>query len=163
MERPARTFSAQEVQQALRAALPPEAQLDLVDFCRLPMPSGELSFDLNSLVSSSSQTTGGASLWRGRVKYDDRRSAPFWARVRVSIQRDGYYAASDLAAGHVIARADIVGVSRFRSSLHPAPVTDELTLIGFECRRAIPAGTPLRRTRYASTSSYSWRFDPGHC
>ncbi|MBN9661691.1 MAG: flagellar basal body P-ring formation protein FlgA [Acidobacteria bacterium] len=144
VERPARTYSAQEVEKALRTALPQDAHLELIDYCRLPMPSGDLRFELKSLSSHPGSADTAPLLWRGGVQYDARRSAPFWAHVRVSVPQEGFYAAKDLTAGHVITPADIVHDIRLVSPLSPKPVVTESVLIGFECRRAIRAGTPMQ-------------------
>lgn len=144
VERPARTYPAQEVEQALRTALPPEARLELLDFCRLPMPSGELRFDRKALALSTSRASSAPLLWRGHVNYDTHRRAPFWAHVRVSVPQDGFYAATDLAVGHVITQADVIRDSRLASPNDPTPLSDETALIGLQCRRAIRSGTPMR-------------------
>lgn len=144
VERPARAYSAQEVEQALRTALPPDAHLELLDFCRLPMPSGELRFDLKALALSTSHATSAPLLWRGHVRYDAQRRAPFWANVRVAVPQDGFYAAADLSVGHMITQADVVRDSRLASPNDSAPLSDETALIGLQCRRTIRAGTPMR-------------------
>ncbi len=144
VERPSHTYSAEEIEKALRAALAPEAQLELVDFCRMPMPAGQLRFELRSLARPVPLAAKAPLLWRGHVSYDGHRRAPFWATVRVSVPQAGFYAATDLAAGHIIAAADIVRETHLAAPHDPMPANEESVLIGFECRRAIRSGTAMR-------------------
>ncbi|MGJ5820750.1 flagellar basal body P-ring formation chaperone FlgA [Paludibaculum fermentans] len=153
VERPSRTYTAQEVVQALRAALPPEARFELIDFCRLPMPTGELHFELKSLARPAVQSTRESLLWKGHVRYDAHRSAPFWANVRVSVPHEGFYAAADLPQGHVITPADIRHDTRLASPHDPKPATEEADLIGLVCRRTIRSGIPLRGDLLARPSA----------
>lgn len=94
--RPTQLYTPAEVAAALQAALPEGARLEVVDFCRMPMPKGRLAFQLRSLQRSSSPSAAAALLWRGQVVFDGARSAPFWATVRVSSARTGLYAAREI-------------------------------------------------------------------
>ncbi|WP_321476531.1 flagellar basal body P-ring formation chaperone FlgA [uncultured Paludibaculum sp.] len=144
IERPSHEYSAQQVERALLNALPPNAHCELVDHCRLPMPAGELQFELKSLT----KPTGGASvqtavLWRGRIKYEEHKSTPFWATVRITVPQDGYYAAVNLPAGHVITSEDLVHETRLATIFEQEPERDNANLLGRQCRRSITAGMPL--------------------
>lgn len=150
VERPARTYSASEVERALLETLPVGSHLRVLDFCRLPMPVGALEFDRKGLPAPGSHSTGRAAfVWRGRVRYEPHRSTPFWASVSVAVPQDGYFAAADLALGHTLTAQDLVHETRLTAPSQPQPETDPALLIGAQCRHAIAAGSPLNRRMLA--------------
>lgn len=79
-ERVTERMTAEQLQPILRAALEKAAigndaiQFEIVDFSRYGIPHGTLEFPESGLASSG--------MWRGRVSYDEGRSAPVWARIR---------------------------------------------------------------------------------
>lgn len=143
VERPTRQVSEPELRAVLEKVLPPGATIELTDFCHMPMPTGRLVFSLRDLVRPAAPSPNSRLTWRGRVFYDERRSVPFWAAVRIAVQREGFYAARDLPQGKVIEAADLVRQTRRESIFAAEPVSDATLLIGRELRRAVPAGSPL--------------------
>lgn len=143
VERPARVATRVEVVDALRRALPEQATLELEDYCRLPIPDGRIEFNLKSLARPAVTAPAGLVLWRGRVAYEANRSAPFWARVRVSIVREGYWAARPIPQGRLIAEADLIKATRTVSLFSPAPAAEADEVIGRVTRRALAEGAAL--------------------
>ena len=60
---------------AMRAALPPKAGLEILEFSRGSVPAGEVEFPFSMLKSG---------LWRGYVRYGNSGRYDVWARVRVT-------------------------------------------------------------------------------
>lgn len=144
VERLSKTYTADEVLRALRSALPEGAHIDLVEHCRLPMPAGRLEFELHALPAPGAAPAAGTALiWRGRIRYEEHRSTPFWASVRVAVRREGYYAIAGLAAGHTLTAQDMVFAERLAAPADPTPERDPQRLVGLQCRRAVVAGAPL--------------------
>lgn len=143
VERPARAMSEAEVVQALTALLPAGASLQVVDYCRLPMPRGELQFTLKGLGRPPKALPETLLVWRGRVAYEQNRSSPFWATVKITVRREGAYAARAIPQGKLVEAADLRMERREESIFSPVPESDAGRLIGRRCRRAIAAGTVL--------------------
>jgi flagella basal body P-ring formation protein FlgA len=143
VERPTRQVSETDLLAALRQVLPAGATLELLDFCHMPVPTGKLTFQLRDLGRPVTSSPDTRLLWRGRLVYDDTRSMPVWANVRIAVDQDGYFAARDIAQGKVIEAADIVRQTRRESIFAPLPAADAAALVGREARRLIGAGTAL--------------------
>ncbi|MEP6961261.1 MAG: flagella basal body P-ring formation protein FlgA [Acidobacteriota bacterium] len=73
-ERATQVLTAAGLEDVLRANI--NARIEVLDFSHNPLPRGTLDFPLSGLATSG--------LWRGRVVYGENRSAPVWARVRVT-------------------------------------------------------------------------------
>lgn len=58
-----------------------EAEVEVLDVSRTPLPLGELAFRLSGLEASGT--------WRGRLVYGDKRSIPVWARVAITERATG--------------------------------------------------------------------------
>jgi len=82
-EIPTHEVSERDAVEAMRRALPPTAELAIVELPKLDLPLGELNFPLAGLEPPNA-TQGGVQLWRGFVKYAGTRRAAVWARVTVS-------------------------------------------------------------------------------
>jgi len=109
VERQASPLSSAGMKEALISALGiADADIDLLDFSKQPLPPGHLEFhreDLNRPPVAASDTP---VIWRGKLIYDGQRSASVWAKVRVFAERTWFVAAENIAASTVI-RADQVG------------------------------------------------------
>ncbi|GEM_PF-388572 len=143
VERLARVVEQSEVSDALRQALPPGAQLEIADYCRMPVPAGKLVFELSGLARPAAPSSNSVLMWRGRLVYEQRRSVPFWASVRIAAERTGYYAARAVPAGKALETQDLTLETRSVSIFASEPEGSPDRLIGREVRRAIPAGAPL--------------------
>lgn len=150
VERPARIATREEVVEALRRALPEQASLEIEDYCRLPIPDGRIEFNLKSLARPAVTSPAGLVLWRGRVAYEMNRSAPFWARVRVSIVRHGYWAARPIPQGRPIAEGDLTKAARTVSIFSPAPAAEAGEVIGRVARRALAEGAAMEPSALAA-------------
>jgi hypothetical protein len=80
-ERIATQLSAERLLPVLRESLGKPAQIEVLDYSRTALPSGQLEFPASGLTA--------AGLWRGRLLYGDRRSVPLWVRVRISDAETG--------------------------------------------------------------------------
>jgi flagella basal body P-ring formation protein FlgA len=143
VERPSAPIREDEIDRVLRAMLPPGSRFHLVDFCRMPVPSGQLQFSLGVLVRPPNPLPDSLLMWRGRVIFDKNRSAPFWAKVRISIHRQGVYAAHEIPQGKMIGPEDLRFEVREESLFSAVPETDPQRVSGKRSRRAIEAGAAL--------------------
>jgi flagella basal body P-ring formation protein FlgA len=129
----------------LRAAIEPvlsrpDMQIDIVDFSRYPVPIGELEFALSGLPRSSSSRPDAPLIWRGRVKYDERRTMTIWASVRISSEGSWVEAVTPIAA-NVEIRADQVVLKSGRVyGLQAKSISDVSELIGRRLARSARAG-----------------------
>lgn len=143
VERPASPIGEDEVASVLASLLPPGARLQLVDYCRLRMPRGELQFTLRGLVRPPNPLPGSLLMWRGRLIYDKNRSAPFWATVRVSVRREGVYAVRQIPQGKLVAAEDVRLESREESLFSAVPAAEFVRLLGRRARRNISPGSAV--------------------
>lgn len=118
---------------AMRASLPPEARLEVIELSRAPVPEGGVHFPLELLKKD---------LWRGYVQYDPTRKHEVWARVRVTVRHDRVVAAVPLKAGERLGAAQlrVEQVDAAPDSQHVARLEDAIGLIA---RRPFAAGMPL--------------------
>jgi flagella basal body P-ring formation protein FlgA len=108
VEREAFSISSADVKEALISALGiADANIDLIDFSRQPLPSGHLEFHREDLSKPPVSAPNTPVIWRGKLVYDGQQSASIWAKVRVSVERTWFVAAEDIPASAVI-RADQV-------------------------------------------------------
>jgi flagella basal body P-ring formation protein FlgA len=92
---------------ALREALPPEAQVEIVDFSRVSVPQGQLEFSRQGLSTAPLFSAREPVIWRGRAKYAPAQSVPVWVKARLWVSRSGLIAVRDLPAGKPIEPAGI--------------------------------------------------------
>jgi len=130
-----------EIRSAMRAALPGEAELDVVDWTSRALPAGNPEFSLAGLRRTS---VPNRYVWRGRwVLQAGGRSIPIAAQVRIRLQRLVPVAARALEPGAVLGPGDVIAELRdVALPLGPAP-PDPRALAGYRTRRAIAAGQPL--------------------
>lgn len=134
VERKTAPLEAELVTTALRASLP-HAELELLDFARAPMPSGELEFPVSGL-----SPTG---LWRGRLRYAAARTLPVWARVRASERRPVVVAAGSLLPGRPIEEEQVRVEWRQMHPASPPSLARVSEVVGKLPRRLLRAGEPL--------------------
>jgi flagella basal body P-ring formation protein FlgA len=149
VERASKIYSAAEVESALRAALDEAGlsgdgvTLSLLDYCRLPMPPGRLSFAVREIGRPSAARPEGPVNWRGRVIYQSGRGAPFWAGVRLTVRRQVVVAARALVPGRPIAAEDLKELER---AAHPLDALDQPrreAIVGRAVRRPLAEGTVI--------------------
>jgi len=149
VERRAAQLTSSLVERALRDSLTragfsaSTVELEVIDFIRAPLPSGQIEFPLTGLVQPSNPFSSVPLLWRGRVLSDANRSVPIWARVRLRTFQKGIVALRDLASGALLQAGDIgerlvAGLPRFTQG----PVSVE-SFLGRQTRRAIRQGDPV--------------------
>ncbi len=120
-----------------------EARLEILEFSRYPAPRGVVVFPLSGLARQPLSSPQAPALWRGWVRFGEKRKFRIWARVRVSVPAQRLVARAVLRAGQPI-RPDEVEVEIHRT--HPSPSKGVLTpehVAGKLPRRNIPAGAAL--------------------
>jgi flagella basal body P-ring formation protein FlgA len=143
-ERASELLTTERVEAALRGALAnPDVTVELIDFSRQPVPIGELDFQIAGLSSPGKSGPDEPVLWRGAVRYSDRRSVPVWARVRILGPRRQVVAIHDLPSGEPIEIEDIEERMVEAFPEKNPPLADTGDAIGSLPRRPIRAGEPL--------------------
>lgn len=143
-ERFAEPLTAERVEAALRTALDaPEAKLEVADFSRHLVPRGELEFRSSGLASASNSSAESPVLWRGLLRYGNRRSVSVWARVRISVTRPQVTALRDLPPGEPIRSGDVTEEMVAGFPFADPPLDSIEQAIGSLPRRTIKAGQPL--------------------
>lgn len=135
--RPMETLSRERVAAALGAAMP-AARIEVVEFSRQPIPSGELRFPISGLQS---EQTSSPLLWRGVVSASGQEDFPVWAKVRIQVLGKRVTATAALAPGRPIERTQL----REEPYEGPPGLPDLSQIVGLAARRPIPAGTVIER------------------
>ena len=133
---------ANALQQELRNQGFQDANLEILDFSKYPVPEGKLEFLKSGLPPQKSSVLQPV-LWRGRIVYGGSRSVPIWARVRVFIEADVVLAAKDIASASTIAEGDLVIEKR---RLYPAVeprIASTAEAIGKRAKRSFKKGDML--------------------
>jgi flagella basal body P-ring formation protein FlgA len=140
-ERATEKLTPEALMPVLRAALALDgAQIEILDFSRFGVPRGTLSFSRTGLSPAGLSF---ASLWRGRIIYDQSRTTPVWVRVHITLERTWVEAASRIPAGKLIETSQIVLRKGPRFPFGPAPL-DALELAALhKPLRAIRRGEPI--------------------
>jgi flagella basal body P-ring formation protein FlgA len=92
-ERPTAQLNADAVSQSMRAAIGPDAHIEIVELSRFPAPAGELVFPREDIGAPP------LALWRGYVRYDGDKKFPVWARVKLSVRTVRIVALEELRPG----------------------------------------------------------------
>lgn len=137
----------ERVLSALRAALPSEATVELVEYSRRPVPVGELDFSLAGLSSPGRVEPDRATLWRGTLRYGNHRSVSVWARVRVSVPRRQVVAVCDLSPGHTITAEDVEEQSANVFPRNDPGLDSRDRVVGRSVRRTIQAGEAIHASQ----------------
>jgi flagella basal body P-ring formation protein FlgA len=135
-ERVTESLTAEELLPVLRSALNIEgAGIEILDYGRYPVPRGTLEFTRAGLTATG--------LWRGRIVYAEGRSAPVWAKVRVTVERTWIEPAEPLAVGKTIQSGQLVVRRGPRFPFGPAPLDSLDLAVGREPVRTISPGEPI--------------------
>jgi flagella basal body P-ring formation protein FlgA len=142
VERTVHRLSHDEVEAALLSALSiRDAKMDVLDFSAQPVPAGRLQFQRATLSRPPAADPQTPVMWRGRYAYDEgRHSLAFWAKVRITVDRDVFVAAETISAGSVIRASQLKTV---RMPCFPWPESASnfsFEIVGKIARRTIPAG-----------------------
>jgi len=89
----------EEVMAAMRESLP-DAQIEIVELSRYKAPRGRIEFPRRGLTAA-----GDVWMWRGTVRYGERRSVPVWARVKIAL---------DVAKGETVEVVVSSGAARLK-------------------------------------------------
>ncbi len=131
LEWPLEPLTAERVLADLVKAAPPGAHITVLDFDRHPVPGGALSFSRPALAGA---------LWRGTVRYRERRTVPVWAKATVSLPSMVVVAARILPARQPIPAAALVLESRDVGAFGARAAATAATVAGKLPRRTIRAG-----------------------
>ena len=135
-ERATSPLTAGQLLPVLQSALAIEnARIEILDFSRSGVPRGSIEFSRTGLDASG--------FWRGRVKYDENRSAPVWAKVRVATEQTWVEAIQPLAPGKPIEAGQLVLRRGLRSPLGPAPIGAVEFGVAKTPTRSIKPGEPV--------------------
>jgi flagella basal body P-ring formation protein FlgA len=141
-ELPMRPLQEGEVAAAMRASLPEDTTLSIVELPKEEMPVGQIVFPVAGLQPSNPAAPG-SQLWRGYVKYAETRKAAIWARVAVAVGFTAVVAVRDLLANAVIDAAAL----RIERRTGPARLEKVAArmedVIGQIPKSAIKAGSPI--------------------
>jgi flagella basal body P-ring formation protein FlgA len=141
------------LQRALDTALNlPDAQLEIVDFTRVPLPQGKLQFERARLMAPPEAHPDAPVLWHGQVVTDGGQHFPFWARVRVTVRQSRVVTTQYLAAGSLLKPSDlrVEEYAGFPLTLDIAQRLEQVA--GQELQRAYRAGSALKITDIAAPS-----------
>lgn len=98
--RAAEPLSRERVIEAMHASLgESSARIEIAELSRFLVPRGTVEFPLAGLGRPAAARPDEMVLWRGYVRYDERRRFPVWARVRVRVRSVRVVAARRLRAG----------------------------------------------------------------
>jgi flagella basal body P-ring formation protein FlgA len=136
--RPEETLTRARVAAALRAAMP-AARIEVMEFSRQPIPTGELRFPVSGLQAA--QGTSSPLLWHGVVSASGQDDFPVWAKARIQVSGKRVTATEALAPGRPIARTQL----REEPYEGPPGLPDLSQVVGWVPRRPIPAGTAIER------------------
>ncbi|MGA2599396.1 MAG: flagellar basal body P-ring formation chaperone FlgA [Bryobacteraceae bacterium] len=140
-ERALAMLTPERIQQAMIATLKTStAKISIVEFSRLPVPSGELEFPRAGLKIPAGPHREDPALWRGTVRYSPQHTVAVWARVRIEEERPVVVALRELRAGVVIAAGDFVILRRTICPLEPHLETAS-DVVGRSARRTIASGS----------------------
>jgi flagella basal body P-ring formation protein FlgA len=139
-ERSTAPLEAPRILDALRTSLDrPDAEIEVVEFSRFPVPPGKLVFPLASLPSYSSANV---ALWNGYVDFEGRHF-PIWARARITVTQKRVVAVLPIRAGQTIAAGEVrledTRAFPAKSTLLSSPAD----CVGQMARRFIDTGAPV--------------------
>ena len=140
-ERALAMLTPERIQQAMIATLKTTTMtIHLVEFSRLPVPSGELEFPRAGLKIPAGSHREDPTLWRGTVRYSPQQTVAVWARVRIEEERPVVVAVRELRAGAVIDPGDLVILRRTICPFEPHLETAS-DAVGRTARRTIASGS----------------------
>jgi flagella basal body P-ring formation protein FlgA len=141
-ERRLQPLTPERVLSAIQSSLgTSDARIEIVDFSRQPLPSGDLAFPHSGLTPPAANASAPA-LWRGTLKYNPQHTVAVWASVRIHEERPVVVATRQIRYGAAIAAEDVALVRRDLFPLTPH-IEVETGIVGRIARRTIPAGAVI--------------------
>jgi flagella basal body P-ring formation protein FlgA len=141
VERASEILTEARLLTAIRSALPrADFEIEILDFSRYPVPPGELEFTLAGLPRPPATAPDAPVIWRGRVKYGDRRTVTVWASVRISSEGSWVEAAQPIGANEEIRASQLIVRSGRMYGLDARLITDPNELIGRRLAHSVRAG-----------------------
>jgi flagella basal body P-ring formation protein FlgA len=136
------SLSTDEIAAAIHKSLPgQQADLNVIDHSRFPVPEGDISFPLQGLSGNSDKP----AVWNGFVQYGDGRRFEIWARVLVTVHEKHVIAVRSIEAGESIDSAALKSVD-YTGPLRRSPaLRDAGEAVGQCARWTIASGTVLAK------------------
>lgn len=135
VQRKSVVFTEAQVVAALEERLPVGSEVRVLDYCRLPMMSGQIRFETRPSVRPSGEKQ--RLHWKGSVVGDDRRTAPFWATVQVRVKRRAVRATRQIPVNAILCRDDLLEATEDASTVEAGPSPSLSELVGKETTRKI--------------------------
>lgn len=126
---------------AMRAALPEDSQMAVLETSELPVPKGQVHFPVAGLRPSPS---GKGALWRGYVEYFPGGHFDVWARVDVSVPATRVVANENIRAGTVITEAMVRSEVTTSAPGQTGFASTVAEVAGRSARQLIPAKSPVK-------------------
>jgi flagella basal body P-ring formation protein FlgA len=127
------------IRESLKGMAIADADLEIIEYSKFRVPSGKLSFPIESLPAYSSQNT---AIWNGFVEHEHHRY-PVWARVRIGVPQTRIVAVGNLRAGQKLEAGD-VRIETVRIFPTRAVVLQSLSdCVGMLAKRYLAAGAPV--------------------
>ena len=120
-----------------------DAKIEIVDYSKFPVPHGDLDFRLAGLGAARPGKPEEPRLWRGVLRYGERRSLRVWAHVRIRVARRQVVAVRDLPVGKPIAADDLAEQDVEGPPALETPLRSVLEAAGTVPRRRVRNGEPL--------------------
>ncbi|PWU01372.1 MAG: flagella basal body P-ring formation protein FlgA [Terriglobia bacterium] len=138
VQRPVAPLERERLQTVLETAMP-GARIEILEFSRKPVPSGEIEFPPAAL-----RDTPSGSLWNGAVRYGSTHRFSIWARVRARIGIEQVIASGDLRPGTPIA-AELLRIETREESPSAAGLAHSIGEVAGKWPRVlIRAGSAIR-------------------
>jgi flagella basal body P-ring formation protein FlgA len=141
VEREVRPITSAGMKAALVSALGlTDADIDLIDFSSQGLPPGHLEFHRENLNKPPEAAPLTPVIWRGRLVYDERRSAAVWAKLRLSVEVAWFVASENIPAGAVIRSDQVRRISGRQFPYRPPSLPSPASIVGKVARRNIATG-----------------------
>jgi flagella basal body P-ring formation protein FlgA len=138
-ERRTRVLTAEGIAAVMRETLGAEAQIEVLDFVRAPVPQGQLVFPAGNLAAA----VDGTVMWRGFIRRDEKNRTPVWAKARVRGSFRQVVAVGDLKPGKPIPESAVREETRQGTPPSGAMAERIDQVAGRVVQRIIRAGTPV--------------------
>ncbi len=127
-----------------------DADIEIVDLSRFPVPDGEVEFDLKGLAPPAEEQS--TARWRGVLRQDANHIFSIWAVVRITVP------CTRIVAAQTIRQEEPIAASQLRQeSYHGFPSEscgDRLgSVIGKVATRTLLANTPIVRSMLEAPAS----------
>ncbi|MFN7994719.1 MAG: flagellar basal body P-ring formation chaperone FlgA [Bryobacteraceae bacterium] len=133
---PVETLSRDRIAAAIHVLLP-AAAVEVIEFTRQPVPSGELRFSVSDLPRHVSSDSLASIRWRGVICSPGRADFPVWAVVRIRVDTTCVAAEESLRPGLPIERRQLSE----RRCEGPPGLPEISGIVGRSPRKTIAAGT----------------------